>query len=407
MFERLRALGPGVLLTGTAVGAGDLLTSALAGSEAGLAIVWAVPAGIAMKWTISEALARWQMGTGQTLLEGWVLHLGRWIGWIFLPYLLLFGLIVGGALTNACGVAGTAFLPIGSPEVSKAVWGVIHSLAGLALVWTGSFGLFKAAMSTCVVMMFVSVLLALVLLPPDWGALAAGLVPSVPAAGWGWVLGLLGGIGGTMTLLSYGYWIREDARSGREGLRLCRADLAVSYIGTAIFGVGVLVIGSRIELHGQGTDLARVMADQLGQTIGPLGRYAFLLGVWGTVFSSVLGVWQSLPWIFVDFLRLRKGLTSHTGGESQSTPYRVFLVLLATVPLLLLATPVRHVQLAFGVLGALFLPLLTMTLLLLNNRVVAGAFRNGRLSNATLAAALGFFVWMGVTEIRGLFIGAP
>src|SRR5688500_17926402 len=99
--ERWRALAPRILLPGTAVGAGDLLTASLAGSEAGLTVLWAVPLGIVLKWTISEALARWQMATGETLLEGWILHLGRWIGWIFLPYLILFALVVGGALTNA------------------------------------------------------------------------------------------------------------------------------------------------------------------------------------------------------------------------------------------------------------------------------------------------------------------
>ena len=226
----------------------------------------------------------------------------------------------------------------------------------------------------------------------------------MPANGWSWILGLLGGIGGTMTLLSYGYWVREEGRDGRDGLRLCRSDLTVSYIGTALFGVCVVIIGSRVELRGQGVDLAHVMADQLAQAVGPAGRYIFLLGFWGTVFSSVLGVWQSLPWVFVDFVALRKGLVSHSGEESQSRPYRMFLLLLAIVPLALLATPVRQIQLTFGVLAALFLPLLIVTLLILNNRTVSSPFRNGMLSNTILAAALAFFAWMGLSEIRALFI---
>jgi hypothetical protein len=31
----------------------------------------------------------------------------------------------------------------------------------------------------------------------------------------------------------------------------------------------------------------------------------FLLGFWGAVFSSVLGVWQSAPYLFADFVALR------------------------------------------------------------------------------------------------------
>lgn len=398
----LRAFGPGILLAGTAIGAGDLLTASLAGSEAGYAVLWAVPFGVAIKWCLSEGIARWQMATGKTLLEGWVLHLGRWVQWLFLPYLLLFAFVVGGALTNACGVAGSALLPIGTPEQSKAIWGVTHSFAALILILRGGFGIFQAAVTACVAMMFASALLTVALVPPDWGAAARGLLPSAEEGALRWSLALLGGIGGTMTLLSYGYWIREEGRMGREGLSLCRRDLTTSYIGTGVFGAAVVIIGSRLELQGQGIDLARTMAAQLAERAGPAGGWFFLLAFWGTVFSSMLGVWQSLPWIFVNFVGLRRG---ESGAAVQAVPprsYRIFLVLLATVPLVLLAAPVRTIQFIFGVFGALFLPLLTLTLLLLNNRTLPPGFRNGWVSNGVLALALAFFAWMGIEEILEL-----
>lgn len=401
-WGRFKELGPGILLTGTAVGAGDLLTTALAGSEAGLAILWAVPAGVLIKWTISEGIARWQMASGQTLLEGWMRQLGGWIQWIFLPYLLLFALVVGGALTNACGVAATAMLAIGDPAQSKAIWGIVHALGGLALVWTGSFALFKGVMTACVLLMFVAAIVTVLLLPISWGAVFQGLLPTVPPSGMSWVLALLGGIGGTMTLLSYCYWIREEGRAGRQGLNQCRADLAVSYMGTAVFAMAMLIIGTRIRLQGEGTDLAYALASQLGAAAGPAGRWLFLIGFWGTVFSSLLGVWQSLPWIFTDFLNLREGLAAREHDGVRSRRYRLFLLALATLPLALLARPLRQVQWLFGVFAALFLPLLIATLLLLNNRRVQAPFRNGVMSNAMLALALVFFGWLGWREIAAL-----
>src|SRR6185295_1124452 len=96
--SRLSAIGPAILLTATSVGAGDILTGSLAGSEAGIAILWAAPVGVLLKWTLNEGIARWQMATGTTLLEGWVRRLGKWIQWIFLPYLLLFSLVTGAML---------------------------------------------------------------------------------------------------------------------------------------------------------------------------------------------------------------------------------------------------------------------------------------------------------------------
>jgi len=394
--SRLRQLGPGILLAATTVGAGDLLTASLAGSEAGLVVLWAVPGGVILKWTLSEGLARWQMATGETLLEGWVLRLGRWIQWFFLVYLLLFSMVTGGALVTACGVAGTGFYQIGDPNTSKIVWGVIHSLAGLALVRLGSFRLFEILMSGCVAIMSASVVLTAVLLRPDWGAIARGIVPSIPASGPAWLLAVLGGIGGTMTLLSYSYWIREEGRSGRQGLKACRIDLALSYVMTGLFGMSVVIIGSRIHLRGEGVDLALVLADQLAGALGPIGKWIFLAGFWGTVFSSVLGCWQSLPHLFVDFLGLARG--RRVADPRSTRAYQIYLLGIATLPLLLLwTTPVRQIQLVFGILGALFLPLLCFTLLLMNNRPawVGREFRNGLVSNAILTAALLFFAYLG------------
>ena len=92
---------PGILLAATGVGAGDLLTAGLAGSETGTALLWAVLVGALLKWVLTEGLARWQLATGTTLLEGWVWRLGGWIRWVFLTYLALFTLVVGGALATA------------------------------------------------------------------------------------------------------------------------------------------------------------------------------------------------------------------------------------------------------------------------------------------------------------------
>src|SRR5207249_5874004 len=69
-------------------------------------------------------------------------------------------------------------------------------------------------------------------------------------------LPILGAIGGTVALISYGYWIREEGRTGREGLRACRFDLVLSYTVIGLFGMAVVIIGSRVRLQGHGAGLA-------------------------------------------------------------------------------------------------------------------------------------------------------
>ena len=94
--------------------------------------------------------------------------------------------------------------------------------------------------------MFVSVVAAAGMFRHDWAAVAAGLVvPRIPHEagpdGVQWTLALMGGVGGTLTVLCYGYWIRESGRTGPEDLRLCRLDLGAAYLGSGLFGADQLI----------------------------------------------------------------------------------------------------------------------------------------------------------------------
>jgi len=404
--ERLSFLSiiiPGILVAATGVGAGDLLTASIAGSKTGLAILWAAPLGCVLKWTLNEGIARWQMATGTTLLEGWITRLGRWIQWVFFVYFVLWSFFVGGALINACGVAAANMIPLGTPDTSKTIWGIVHSLLGFALVRGGGFRLFEKLMAGFIAFKFVAVIVTATLLVQNWPAVFRGLtVPSMPPGGLPWMLGVLGGVGGTVTLLSYGYWIRERGRTGAEGVRLCRLDLAVAYIVTALFGVSMIIVGSRIHVEGQGVRIAAQLADQLATVLGPVGRWTFLLGFWGAVFSSLLGVWQSAPYLFADFLSLRRG-GDPSVDLKQTSAYRGYLVAISLVPLALLWGTVESVQLAYAVMGALFMPLLAVTLLILNNqsRFVGKDFRSSWWINAVLVITIALFAYMGIAQLRG------
>ena len=102
----LAVLGPGILVAATGVGAGDLATAAFTGSVLGLAILWAVIVGAFLKFVLNEGLARWQLATSTTLLEGCADRFGRPIIWLFLCYLVAWSFLVAAALMGAVGVTG-------------------------------------------------------------------------------------------------------------------------------------------------------------------------------------------------------------------------------------------------------------------------------------------------------------
>ena len=402
-YFNLSVLGPGLLVAATGIGAGDLITSSLAGSEAGVRVAWAAIVGAILKWTLNEGIARWQMATGTTLLEGWVVRLHPAVQWSFLIYFLLWSFVVGGALVNACGVAGTSLLPIADPATSRIVWGVLHSVIAVLLVLRGGIRWFERAMAVCVGVMVIGVIATAGVLLASPVPLSETLPPARAALGSRWALAVLGGVGGTVTLLSYGYWIADRGRSGREGLIACRIDLVVGYTMTAVVGVSMIVIGSRVAVTGHGAGVALDIAGRIESVLGPAGGAVFLLGFWGAVFSSMLGVWQSAPYLFADFLAIRRSKSAgNPSPEScdRRPAYTRYLLALAGASLVWLWAPVRTVQLVYATLGAAFLPLLAVTLLIMNNRRAwVGELHNGRWVNALLLAVVLLFTYLGLGGI--------
>jgi Mn2+/Fe2+ NRAMP family transporter len=408
--NRMKIIGPGLLVAATGVGAGDLAMGAFSGSALGPSILWAVVFGALLKFVLSEGLARFQLATGETLLQGALVRAPRPLRWLFLVYLLPWSWFVGVALIRACGATAQAVFPLGGPDGSGAlIWGALHSIAGLLLVWRGGFALFEKLMSVAVGVMFVTVIWTAWALGFDTQEVLHGLfVPSLPLAGGealDWTVGLIGGVGGTLTLLCYGYWIREEGRTKPEDLGVCRLDLAVGFSVTAIFGLAMVLIGSRIETSGKGSGLIVSLGNELEEHLGSGARTAFLVGAWGAVFSSLLGVWQAVPFIFADFWRR---VSSSPGSNQQEEvdltgkPYRIYMLALALLPLLGFSSSFKEVQKAYGVVGAAFLPLLALVLLWLNRRSVVGeAMGNRWASKLALVLTMGFFLFTAYLRYAG------
>jgi Mn2+/Fe2+ NRAMP family transporter len=395
------------LVAAIGIGAGDLTSAGFAGGQLGTAILWAVILGAFFKFVLNEGLTRWQLVTGQTLLEGMARRLGKWSGWIFLPYFLLWSFFVCANLMGGTGVTLHAIFPIfDDASDGKIVFGILASIAGLILVRRGGFKLFEKVMGVCVLLMFITVVVSAVLLAPDLSEVFKGLlIPSIPDAkegGIAWTLALIGGIGGTVTILSYGYWIAEEKRHGTGQLRLCRWDLGAAYLVIVIFGIAMVIIGSTVEASGTGAGLIVEIADSLERSLGKVGRWAFLLGAFGATFSSILGVWQSAPYLFADVWRLfvktedkHSKLSDGVLIDTKSKPYSIYMYLIATIPILGLFFDFREVQKAYGIVGAAFLPLLTVVLLVLNGRKKwVGKHTNHPITVVVLLSILVFFGYM-------------
>ena len=402
----LAVVGPGLLLAATGVGAGDLATASFTGSLLGTGILWAVIVGAFLKFVVTEGLARWQLATGLTLLEGVVHRVGKTAGWLFLPYLMFWSFFVASALMSACGVTLHAIFPVFEAATGKIVFGIIASMIGLTLVFTGGYRLFEKVMQACIAVMFATVIIAAAMVWPGTTVVLEGLfVPRIPdfeGQGLPWTVALLGGVGGTFTVLCYGYWIREEGRDGTEDLRDCRVDLGMGYVMTAIFGIAMVIVGSTVEIEGSGAGLLVSLSDKLGESLGTTGKWLFLIAALGAVFSSLLGVWQAVPYLFADAWQLVRRQPMADGAtlppstvDTRSSPYRAYLIALAIVPMIGLFASFQEVQKIYAIIGASIIPLLALILLIFNGRKqwIGENSRNSVPTSIVLLATLAFFTW--------------
>ncbi len=94
------------------------------------------------------------------------------------------------------------------------------------------------------------------------------LVPSIPLGSGPFLLGVMGGVGGSVTLLSYSYWIRERGWTTPDDHRAARLDLGAAYLLTGIFGVAVIITAAGVDVDAvTGNEMALAIATQIGSAV--------------------------------------------------------------------------------------------------------------------------------------------
>ncbi|MFD5449795.1 Nramp family divalent metal transporter, partial [Streptomyces sp. NPDC127100] len=373
-------------------------------------VVWGDFGGCLGLFSVGEGVGRGHLATGRTLFDGWA-SLGRWTMWFFAVYAVIWGFVYGAAAMSSSALPLQALFP---DVMDLEWWGVACGLTGLVFVWFNKYAVFEKVMTVLVGVMFVVTVYLAVRVTPHLGDAFAGLLPVLPDEKDSVLntLGLIGGVGGTITLAAYGYWVNAKGWTGTGWMKVMRLDNRVAYATTGIFVVAMLFVGAEL-LHSANIAIASgdkgliqlgdVLEDEYGTATGKL----FLIGFFATSFTSLIGVWHGVSLMFADFLARQRGEREARGDElasgrrERSWAFRAYLLWLTFPPVVLLfqGQPFRLI-IIYGVLGAAFMPFLALTLIwLLNSSRTPRAWRNGALSNGMLAVAGLLFLVLCVKQV--------
>ncbi|GHI92446.1 Nramp family divalent metal transporter [Streptomyces olivaceus] len=405
-----RYIGPGIVVAATGVGAGDLVATLIAGSNFGYTLLWAAVIGCLVKISLAEACGRWHLATGRTLFDGWA-SLGRWTTWFFAIYAVIWGFVYGAAAMSSSALPLQALFP---DVMGLEWWGIASGLVGLVFVWFNKYNVFEKVMTVLVGVMFVVTVYLAIRVTPNLGDAFAGLLPVLPDEKDSVLntLGLIGGVGGTITLAAYGYWVNAKGWTHTGWMKVMRLDNRVAYATTGIFVIAMLFVGAEL-LHSANIAIASgdkgliQLGDILEQQYGTATGKLFLVGFFATSFTSLIGVWHGVSLMFADFLARQRGEREAradelaSGRREKSWSFRAYLLWLTFPPMILLfqGEPFRLI-IIYGVLGAAFMPFLALTLMwLLNSSRTPREWRNGGLSNGMLAIAGLLFLVLCVKQV--------
>ena len=347
-----------------------------------------------IKYVLTEGIARYQLVTGSSLIEGWGGHFHKVVQYTFFVFFLIWSLLVAAALTSACGIAGSALFPF----ESVAFWGATHAIVACVLVLLGKYSLIENLSRILIFLMVLIVVVTACFLVVS-GQIDFSHENQVAYDRPTLYFAVAGAIGGSVTMLSYGYWIKEKGWTQVDDLPRARADLQLSYAITAVFILALMVTASAAEINdASGMEMILALARVLQETMGPIGFWLFKLAFWGVVFSSMVSVWSGVPYLFCDFL---KGAfpASTVQANDRDVVYRIYLLYIALVPILLMfyVNAVQNVV-NYALISAVFVFGLSASLLILNRKKVIGTWGNSPTTNVLLQLSL--LVFAGLVIYR-------
>lgn len=403
MFARLRVIGPGIVMAATGIGASDFFAAIWAGSQVGRSLVWAVVFGAILKYYLTEGMARRQMLTGVTLVSEWMTKSPRVVRLLLGVYFTIWAVCVCSMIMSAASLALRQLFaqPFASERASAIFFGVVQGGVALLLVSMRGYHRFENLMRLLVALTLAAVCYCLFSVGMD---AVRPVAPVFRAEDSVVILAIVTGVGGTLTLLGYAHWIRDKGYEGAQSMPLMRLDCGVGYTLSAVVMIVILLLAdSVLRTRGIVAD-SEAAAKGVFATLGnllvdwPGGPLVFRFGFWSIVTASMLGVWQSVPFIFTE------GFFSATNKEapadlSQAREFHIFRVAVFVCAAGLLVFRIQALFLLYAGVSAIFFPLLAGSLLVLNNRKRLPALPNTWRANLMLLVGLCLFAYIGVLEI--------
>lgn len=420
----MRQLGPGLIITASIVGSGELIVTPKLGASAGFTLLWFMILGCILKVFIQIELGRFTLARGLTTLETMNLVPGprAVVSWLLWLWLIMFGATIFQVAGMVGGVA--SIMAIAGVTLSTNTIAIIIGVVTAILLVVGRYKLIEVSATWMVVAFTVCTMVAVialqftpyaVTLPNLVEGFSFGLPPSFTVA-----FAAFGIIGvGASELIYYPYWCLEKGYARRVGpsdgtpawsarargwMRVLNADAWVScavYTSAtlAFYLLGAAVL-ERKGLNVTNADMIPTLSHMYVETFGAWSLWLFLIGAFAVLYSTIFVATASNARLMADAMVVFRVTTFRTPADRE----RMVRWLCALVPLawtilyVVWGSPVTLVFVG-AVAQGMMIPFLALAALWLNYRQTDPSLRTSGFWRACLWVSAACMTAVGLYQV--------
>jgi manganese transport protein len=324
-LERLKFIGPGIVVSASIVGGGELIATTTLGARAGFVTLWAILVSCIVKIILQLEMGKVSITTGKPTISFWDTLprlIANWAVWLW-GIFLLFKIFQMGGVIGATGLT----VNIAFPSLSFVVATLLVMIILIPILAFGRYQLIER-LSMVLVFLFVifTVGTSILTLWTPWAFslkdILSGLTFRLPPEVAFYALGAFGitGIGGD-EIIMYPYWCVEKGYAAFTGpndgtpewydrakgwIRVMYLDAFIAMFIYTIATIAFYILGASV-LHGlaqipKGLGVVKVLAKMYTEPWGAWALYVMAIGGFVVLFSTLVSWNAATQRIIADFL---------------------------------------------------------------------------------------------------------
>ncbi|CAN5738115.1 Nramp family divalent metal transporter [soil metagenome] len=396
MLQRLKNLGPGLLVAAAFIGPGTVTTASVAGASVGYALLWALAFSIFATIVLQEMSARLGIVSREGLGEALRTTFDNAIIKVLVVLLVITAIGFGTAAFQTGNITGASLgleTIIGLPTQ---VWAILVGAAAFALLASGIYKLIERVLVVLVITMSVVFILTAIIVRPNVGDILAGLfAPGIPSGSLLTVIALVG-----TTVVTYNFFLHSGSVQDKwpesvptdEALGESRFDTVASIILGGVITLAIMITAAAAfsDTNTQIEDAGQ-MAEQLEPLLGAAAKWFFAIGLFAAGMTSAVTAPLAAAYATTGVLGWERDLKSW-----KFRAIWAIVIIVGTTLAFFGTNPVQAILVAQAANGVL-LPVVAIFLLIVMNRAdLLGRHQNGIVGNI-----LGVIVMLVATFLGG------